>query len=881
MNEIKPIFDNRPVYFGSDGFPLLYGKLKFFAIGTSNPKEVYSDYERTTSSGSVVLLNNVGRSDTQLFTGEGDYTVHAYKFNGTDPLTAEENEWSLDNQWVQNGCRSVISNGATLAIVNNISELRDLDQTVNTTALLLGYYNAGDKQPIIYRLKTNSDSDNGGTIIKNPMISNKSWVYNPESETVNASIFGLIPNDTAFKNSFIASACAYCYATNKTLYIPKGLYYFEPGYLTVNCDISIDDGVSFRCDLGNYQINIYKNFDIRLTNDIKNSMSTGNVFFQFQKNSYGNYIDASWFGAIYDNSTNCGSSLILMVDNIANNLIPIRISGAARITSISKDLMFKNDIVFYSEGYFRNSQTECEIIFNNIKLFNDSPIKNKCYCIYLENLSKFRMKDMQSINASLFEDPNEIGGTRRTLDLSRYLNEMQHEGTKTKFVIDVPICRFLTAANCASYDLVCDGGVISIYGTNIVKFNSVLNPDYGYFISSGIFVSLNGETKYKWFKADEATTAQQTISWNLSILSASYGNGILNLDNESIPIGSTIANIPYTKGSANLEIKNGSISIDSTGYYFIPMNSSNYNTLKFKNVIFNSSIGIESGLINATNYTYIYNLYFDDCIFFSGLNAGSCKFINITDTSQIINLRIRNSVISSSSLIGGNLSGLNDSILENSNLVCDVSVNGTSGTNIENCNIGSNNINLYSKNGFLNGFVRGCTATTGSVNIFAVDKDTILSGLNVSNNSISNVTLGISGSGTFHASPESHSLLVENNKNSYGFAKCTRGYTKISDVYSNLREYNIGDVFFHAIGLPSEMLTDNLGHAGKTVWVGMPYSDYSSNEMVAKDFVLTCIKFGGPRGGYVDVGLRALAKGTYNATDVLAFNVYFESFRGV
>jgi hypothetical protein len=76
--------DPRPVYFTSTGQPCAGGSLKFFATGTTNPQDVYSDADLSTNIGAVVALGSDGRSSTNIFTDDSlTYRAQLFDANGS------------------------------------------------------------------------------------------------------------------------------------------------------------------------------------------------------------------------------------------------------------------------------------------------------------------------------------------------------------------------------------------------------------------------------------------------------------------------------------------------------------------------------------------------------------------------------------------------------------------------------------------------------------------------------------------------------------------------------------------------------------------------------------------------------------------------------
>lgn len=82
-----------PVFraFDSNGAPLAGGKLYSYAAGTSTPLATYQDEQLTTPHTNPVILDASG--EATIFIEDGV----AYKFNLTDALDVQQNNWPVDN----------------------------------------------------------------------------------------------------------------------------------------------------------------------------------------------------------------------------------------------------------------------------------------------------------------------------------------------------------------------------------------------------------------------------------------------------------------------------------------------------------------------------------------------------------------------------------------------------------------------------------------------------------------------------------------------------------------------------------------------------------------------------------------------------------------
>jgi hypothetical protein len=76
------ILDQSPVYFDLAGDLASGGALKFYSTGTTTPKDVYADPDKSVNNGSTVEIDTDGRAKVDIW-GDGAYRVRLYDANDT------------------------------------------------------------------------------------------------------------------------------------------------------------------------------------------------------------------------------------------------------------------------------------------------------------------------------------------------------------------------------------------------------------------------------------------------------------------------------------------------------------------------------------------------------------------------------------------------------------------------------------------------------------------------------------------------------------------------------------------------------------------------------------------------------------------------------
>lgn len=148
---------------------LLVGRVRFCDID-DHPAEVF-DEDGVTTLGSAVFTDSSGRLVQQPFLADHDYIVHFDKYIGGSNTMAEDDD---DESWAEQG--SAIDRYNTLGVsltANSMRTIGTIDDLRTTAALseeeilvLMGYNEAGDKDPICYKWVASSVTpDDGGSVI--------------------------------------------------------------------------------------------------------------------------------------------------------------------------------------------------------------------------------------------------------------------------------------------------------------------------------------------------------------------------------------------------------------------------------------------------------------------------------------------------------------------------------------------------------------------------------------------------------------------------------------------------------------------------------------------------------------------------------------------
>ncbi len=216
-------------YFDNAG-RLLVGRVRFCNLDGS-PAEVFADDAGTTTLGSTVYTNAVGRMDVQPFLEDHDYILYFDRYIGNGTMAEDDDPES----WEEQG--SAVNKYNTLGIsvegdvvmsVGSIADLRrtDPDTTgVFRTVNLLGYNEPGDKPTVEYRWEpAYVGGDNGGSAICVEGRNRGAWMLVECPRHLDVRHFGAFPLSTSEENTVQRYAIqnAMIYARSKRC----GLYFF-------------------------------------------------------------------------------------------------------------------------------------------------------------------------------------------------------------------------------------------------------------------------------------------------------------------------------------------------------------------------------------------------------------------------------------------------------------------------------------------------------------------------------------------------------------------------------------------------------------------------------------------------------------------------------
>jgi len=183
-------YEQRAQYLDLNGDPLTLGSVTFYSAGTTTLKEIYLDNAKTTPATNPHELDTSGRvgtgsgGDGTLFYGTGNYKV---VLKDKDDSVV----WTVDNIV---GDTSLVVGGFSLATVDNIESLKALDVSLYSLAYVVGYTDKGDNGGGWFHYdSTNSDTDNGGTIINPDGGGLGRWLRILNDDAIRPEMFGAIP----------------------------------------------------------------------------------------------------------------------------------------------------------------------------------------------------------------------------------------------------------------------------------------------------------------------------------------------------------------------------------------------------------------------------------------------------------------------------------------------------------------------------------------------------------------------------------------------------------------------------------------------------------------------------------------------------------------
>lgn len=231
---------------------LVVGRARFYNIDGS-PAEVFgldNAYNNYVSLGSVVFTNSSGQLTPQVFLEDHDYLIMFDKYVGSGTLSEDDDSesWEEQGSAVDKFIPLVNGDSGLFRGISTIERLRQTDPTDDEEVLaLLGYYEAGDKEPIFYKFDaTSTTQDNGGSVIKVQERERGRWVLLQCPDPLDVRHFGAFPSsvvsDNVTQRYAIQKAGAYAHSNRCGLYFPaaegSAIYFDVTGLELYDVDAS-------------------------------------------------------------------------------------------------------------------------------------------------------------------------------------------------------------------------------------------------------------------------------------------------------------------------------------------------------------------------------------------------------------------------------------------------------------------------------------------------------------------------------------------------------------------------------------------------------------------------------------------------------------------
>lgn len=248
---MKNIVNNSAPFFNKYGQILSFGRM---AIVAPNTDDEYLDVKNSdgTPLSNPIELSIYGRPPESVYVNDGvSYDVVLYQ-----KLT-DDRYMFVDRYYVDSNSNSGGSPVSSITSVGNVEALRNVD-TAEGKVLVLGYSSAGDYcPPRVFTWNVGSYEDNAGTIIKSQKNDSGAWILN-ESDIIDIRFFGVNPESDSKESEISAFSRAVGYSSGKSLYFPKGDYYFGNNFSFKDCCVVMEKGCIFHPTTGrNVEITVY------------------------------------------------------------------------------------------------------------------------------------------------------------------------------------------------------------------------------------------------------------------------------------------------------------------------------------------------------------------------------------------------------------------------------------------------------------------------------------------------------------------------------------------------------------------------------------------------------------------------------------------------
>ena len=294
-------WDNWNRYFDNNNKPL-HGCIQFMVKDGNTVAPIY-DVDGTALD-NPIITDIYGRTLHQVCIDE-DVIAYFYKYVGNgiwsselDIDTSDTSKWALQYTSESNLYIDINNEGRSSFAVTNIEELRDLNandvMSIDGVKVvtLMGYNEAGDKEPINYIWDADSTAaDDGGAVIATDLIKGR-WIMVCPTEHLDVRHYGVFPSDSQnMIDQTLGIQYALVYANNHglrlffdTLVNTQYYHYYKLTNITLNPANQIDlaKGVTFIDD------------DVIIHSQQTNAFRNDPYFLNGDTTLYSNYAKASW-----------------------------------------------------------------------------------------------------------------------------------------------------------------------------------------------------------------------------------------------------------------------------------------------------------------------------------------------------------------------------------------------------------------------------------------------------------------------------------------------------------------------------------------------------------------------------------------------------------
>lgn len=361
-------FDNWNKYTDNDNHPL-HGCIHFVVNDGNTSAPIYD--KDGTPLDNPQLTDIYGRTQHQVFIEE-DVIAYYYKYIGNGEWYTEMNinpsdtsKWQLQYTSKSELFINIESDSKSSYGVLNIDNLRKLSPTSVPSIdgvkviTLMGYNEAGDKEPINYIWDSESvDPDDGGAVIATDLLKGR-WIMVTPTEHLDVRHYGVFPSDsTNMLDQTLSIQYALTYANNHglrlffdTLTNTQHYHYYKLTNITLNPinQIDLSKGVIFIDDkvvIHSQQTNVFNNDPYFLNGDTT---------------LYSNYAKSSWnIKSLYKSKNNEESTYIIDDNNESNTIKSLEGWNVSVNQNIS-GYTFKDCIVYGSGLITDSSFTNCNM----------------------------------------------------------------------------------------------------------------------------------------------------------------------------------------------------------------------------------------------------------------------------------------------------------------------------------------------------------------------------------------------------------------------------------------------------------------------------------------------------------------------------------------